>query len=340
MRAAITTETGNLDTIEVQEVSRPNAAPGKVLVEVGASAINYGDIWLRRGMEGSVPRITGVDAAGTVVEVGEGVKERSIGDRVVCYWNTEHCGTCEYCRHGETTMCRDYGGLGLTRDGGHAEYLALDAEYAVPLPNGVTIESAAAFATAFGTAWRALVTRADIQQGEDVLVLGASGGVGHAAVQVAKTEGATVYACTSTDKKAEKLRDLGADHIIDYTEVAFDERVRDLTGGRGVDVIFESVGGETYERAIKSLDRGGRLVTIGATTGDSDAGMLTHVFWKQLEVIGSTGATLGEFHDVVDRLRDGVFEPVVDSVIGLDKVPEGQQKLLDREVFGKVIVKP
>lgn len=340
MRASVTTETGDLAVIEVRDVPPPEIGRGDVLIEVGASAINYGDIWLRRGMEGSVPRITGVDAAGTVVEVGENVDRLSVGDRVVCYWNTEHCGICEYCRHGETTMCRDYGGLGLTRDGGHAEYLAIDAVYAVPLPEEVTFKTAAAFATAFGTAWRALITRAELRQGESILVLGASGGVGHAAVQVAEAEGATVYACTSADWKAEKLREMGADHIINYTEVKFDERVRELTGGRGVDVAFESVGGETYERAVKSLDRGGRLVTIGATTGDSDAGMLTHVFWKQLKVIGSTGATLGEFQDAVDRLDEGVFEPIVDSVVGLEDIPAGQQKLLDRDVFGKVIVTP
>lgn len=340
MRAAVTTGTGDLNVIELQDVSRPEAEPGEVLIEVGASGINFGDIWLRRGMEGTVPRITGVDVAGTVAEVGEDVEDRAVGDRVVCYWNTEHCRTCEYCRHGETTMCRDYGGLGLTRDGGHAEYLALDAKYAVPLPDEVTFEAAAAFATAFGTAWRALVTRATLRQGEDVLVTGASGGVGHAAVQVAKAEGATVYACTSADWKAEKLRNLGADYVIDYTEVNLDDQVRELTDGRGVDVAFESVGGETYERAVRSLDRGGRLVSIGATTGDADAAMLTHVFWKQLEVIGSTGATLGEFYDAVDRLRDGVFDPVVDSVVGLEEVPDAQQKLLDREVFGKVIVSP
>lgn len=340
MRAAVTTATGDLDVIEVQDVARPDPDSEDVLIEVGASAVNYGDIWLRRGMEGTVPRITGVDVSGTVAEVGADVADRRVGDRVVCYWNTEHCGTCEYCRRGEITMCRQYGGLGLTRDGGHAEYLTLDAEYAVGLPDDVSFESAAAFASAFGTAWRALVTRATLRQGEDVLVLGASGGVGHAAVQVAKAEGATVYACTSADWKADKLRELGADYVVDYTEVELDDRVRELTDGRGVDVAFESVGGETYERAVRSLDRGGRLVTIGATTGDATAGMLTHIFWKQLEVIGSTGATLAEFHDAVDRLADGAFAPVVDSVVDLDALPEAQQKLLDRDVFGKVVVEP
>lgn len=339
MRASVTTDTGDLDVIEISDVPEPAVGPDDVLVEVGASAVNHVDIWLRKGMEGDTPRITGVDVAGEIVEVGENV-DRPLGEHVVLYWNTTHCGLCEHCRHGEITMCRDYGGLGLTRDGGHAEYVAVDARFAVSIPDDIPLTEAAVFPTGFGTAWRALVTRADLRQGEDVLVTGASGSVGHAAVQVAKEAGARVFACTSADWKADRLRDLGADHVIDYTDVEFDERIAELTDRRGVDVVVESIGGETYRRGVKSLARGGRLVTFGATIGDADEAMLPHVFWKQLEVIGSTGATLGEFHDVVDRYRDGAFRPVVDSVISLEELPEAQRKLADRGVFGKIVVEP
>lgn len=339
MRASVTTDTGNTDVIEIRDVERPTAGPDEVLIRVGASAVNYVDIWLRKGMEGTTPRITGVDVAGEVIEVGENAKQ-SIGDHVILYWNTTYCGKCEHCLHGEITMCHDYGGLGLTRDGGHAEYVAVDSKFAISIPEDIPFTEAAVFSTGFGTAWRALITRGAITQGEDVLVTGASGSVGHAAVQVAKEAGARVIACTSTDWKADRLRKLGADHVVDYTEVSVDEAVDDLTDGRGVDIVLESVGGGTYLEGVKSLVRGGRLVTFGATVGDADAAMLPHIFWKQLEVIGSTGATLGEFHDAVDRYRDGAFQPVVDSVVSLDELPEAQQKLADRGVFGKIVVEP
>jgi NADPH:quinone reductase-like Zn-dependent oxidoreductase len=339
MRASVTTDTGDLDVVEIREVPKPEVGPTDVLVEVGASAVNYVDIWLRQGMEGDVPRVTGVDVAGEVVEAGADA-DRDVGDRVVLYWNTTHCGRCEHCLHGDITMCPDYGGLGISRDGGHAEYVAVDSRFAVPIPDDIPFTEAAAFPTGFGTAWRALVTRADVDQGEDVLVTGASGSVGHAAVQVATEAGARVIACTSADWKADRLRELGADHVIDYTDVALEEAVDEVTDGRGVDVVLESIGGDTYRRGVQSLVRGGRLVTFGATTGDAEAAMLPHVFWKQLEVIGSTGATLGEFHDVVDRYRDGAFQPVVDSVISLEELPDAQRKLADRGVFGKIVVEP
>jgi NADPH2:quinone reductase len=339
MRASVTTDTGDLGVVEVREVPKPEVGPEDVLVEVGASAVNHVDIWLRQGVEGDTPRVTGVDIAGKVVEAGPET-DRAVGDHVVLYWNTTYCGRCEYCLHGDVTMCPEYGGLGITRDGGHAEYVAVDSRFAVPIPESVPFTEAAVLPTAFGTAWRALVTRADVDQGEDVLITGASGSVGHAAVQVAREAGARVFACTSSDWKADRLDELGADHVIDYTDVALEEAIDGLTDGRGVDVVVESVGGETYRRGVKSLARGGRLVTFGATTGDAEAAMLPHVFWKQLEVIGSTGATLGEFHDVVDRYRDGAFRPVVDSVVSFEDHPEAQRKLTDRGVFGKIVIEP
>jgi len=212
--------------------------------------------------------------------------------------------------------------------------------FAVELPDDVDFETAAAVPSNFGTAWRALVTRADIAPGDDVLVLGASGGTGHGAVQIAAHVGATVHAASSSAEKAARLRDLGADHIIDCTERDINDAVADLTDGRGVDVIFESVGGETYEQAVRSLARGGRLVTIGATTGDADQGMLQHVFWKQLEVIGSTGATIGEFEDMLGALFDGHIEPVIDQVIDLEEIPAAHERLSAGEGFGKIVLRP
>ena len=340
MRASVIPETGGPDVITVKDVPEPEVSDEDVLVAVKASAVNHTDIWIRRGHEGDTPIITGIDVAGEIAEVGANVDGFEVGDRVVIYWNTTYCGECEFCNDGETTMCRDYGGLGVKRDGGHAEYVAVESKHAVELPDDVSFEDAAAVPSNFGTAWRALLTRANVGPSDDVLVLGASGGVGHGAVQIAAHAGATVYAASSSEEKAERLRALGADHVIDYSEVDIDDAISDLTDRRGVDVVFESVGGATYEQAVRSLARGGRLVTIGATTGDADKGMLQHVFWKQLEIIGGTGATMGEFEDMLGALFDGDIEPVVDSVISLEEIPAAHERLSKGEGFGKIIVRP
>ncbi|MFC7157040.1 zinc-binding dehydrogenase [Halomarina halobia] len=340
MRASVIPETGGPDVIAVRDVPDPEVGSDDVLIEVRASAVNHTDVWIRRGYEGDPPIVTGIDVAGEVAEVGADVDDLAPGDRVVLYWNTTYCGGCEFCNDGETTMCRDYGGLGVKRDGGHAEYVAVEARHAVELPDHVPFEEAAAVPSNFGTAWRGLLTRAGVGSSDEVLVLGASGGVGHAAVQIAAHAGATVYAASSSAEKAERLRDLGAERVVDYTETAIDDAVADLTGRRGVDVVFESVGGETYEQAVRSLARGGRLVTVGATTGDADQGMLHHVFWKQLEVIGATGATMGEFEDVLGAFFDGDVEPVVDSVISLEEIPAAHERLSRGDGFGKIVVRP
>jgi len=340
MLASVISETGDPNVITVEEVPDPDPAADEVLISVVACAVNHTDLWIRRGHEGDPPIITGIDIAGEIAAVGDDVEDSSVGDRVVVYWNTTSCGDCEFCNHGETTMCLDYGGLGVKTDGGHAEYLAVESRHVVELPDAVPFEEAAAVPSNFGTAWRGLVTRAEVGPSDTVLVLGASGGVGHGAVQIAAHAGATVYAASSSEEKAEKLRELGADRVIDYTETDIDDAVADLTDRRGVDVVFESVGGETYEQGVRSLARGGRLVTIGATTGDADQGMLQHVFWKQLEIIGATGATMGEFEDMLEVFFDGDVRPVIDRVIDLEDIPEAHERLSAGEGFGKIIVRP
>jgi NADPH:quinone reductase-like Zn-dependent oxidoreductase len=340
MQASVITETGGLDAISVKQVPTPEIDTDGVLVKVRASAVNHTDIWIRRGYEGEPPIITGIDVAGEIADVGESVDKFDIGDRVVLYPNTTYCGTCEFCNRGEITMCHDYGGLGVKTDGGHAEYVAIGAKYAVAIPDDVPYEAAAAIPSNFGTAWRGLVTRGNVGPSDDVLVLGASGGVGHGAVQIAAHVGATVYAATSSDAKAEKLRKLGVDYIIDYTERDIDEAITDLTDRGGVDLVFESIGGEMYQQAVRSLVRGGRLVTIGATEGDADEGMLRHVFWKQLEIIGATGATIDEFKDMLKAFFTGDIQPVIDQIIGLEEIPWSHERLSDGAGFGKIIVQP
>lgn len=341
MKAVRISGTDGIADVEVTDVPRPTIGDDDVLVEVRASGVNYAELWIAKGMEGTTPVIPGVDIAGVIDEVGKDVHGVTPGDRVVVYWNVP-CGECEFCLDGETTLCPEYGGIGVERDGGHAEYVRVPGENLLPLPDHVSFEKAAAFSSNFGTAWRGLLTRANLEVSERVLVVGASGGVGHGAVQIADIAGAKVFACTSTEAKAERLRSLGADHVIDYTEVDFDEEVSSLTDKRGVDVVFESIGGDVYKGAIRSLAQNGRLVTIGATVGDADQAMLHHMYWKQLQVIGSTGCTKPELRAAHDQLARGMLTPVVEGTVSFEDVPDVYRRLEDRNknVFGKIVLTP
>jgi NADPH:quinone reductase-like Zn-dependent oxidoreductase len=210
----------------------------------------------------------------------------------------------------------------------------------VPVPEGVDWKIAGSASLVFGTAWRMLLARGGLRPGESVLVLGASGGVGHAAVQIADYAGAEVYATASSDEKLEYARDCGADHLINYEDEDFARRIRELTGGRGVDMVVDHIGATTYEDSLKSLAKGGRLVTCGATTGPNPGAGLNRIFWNQLSVIGSTMATPGEFDDVLELVWDGTFEPRIREVLPMSETARAHELVENREGFGKVVVIP
>lgn len=340
MRAAVITKVGGPEVIEVKKVPRPTVGPDEVLVEVRACAANYGDVWLRQGhAPAEPPVIPGLDIAGVVESAGSDVESDVIGDRVVIY-GVLACGDCEFCNAGDPAMCVDYGALDESRDGGQAEFVSVPIANLLVLPESVSFRDAAALPSSFGTAYRALRNRVLLTEDDDLLVVGASGGVGHAAVLLALDAGATVYACTSSDEKAAKLRELGVSSVVRYDEGGFAERARELTDNRGVDVVFDSVGGAAYQEGIKSLARGGRLVTVGATTGDADSAMLRYLFWKQLSVVGSTGYTLEDLERVIELVASENIDPVVDSSVSLAAVPEVHRQLEAQDVFGKVIIEP
>jgi NADPH:quinone reductase-like Zn-dependent oxidoreductase len=340
MRAAVITESGGPDVVEVRNVPRPRVGPKDALISVGAAAANYGDIWLRQGRSPAAPPVVpGLDVAGIVESVGEDVNADAVGERVVVY-GVLTCGDCEFCAANEPAMCVDYGAIGESRDGGQAEYLAVPAANLVSLPAAVSFRQAAALPSSFGTAHRALRNRVVVDAADELLVVGASGGVGHAAVLLGLDAGADVYACTSNDEKAAKLFDLGVTDVVRYGEEGFADQVHELTDGRGVDVVFDSVGGDVYPAGVASLSRGGSLVTVGATTGDADMAMLQHLFWKQLSVVGSTGYNPADLEAVIDLVAAGRIEPVIDSVVRLDAIPTVHRRLEDRDVFGKVLIEP
>ena len=342
MQAVQFSEHGDTDVIEYGEFPDPEPADDEVLVDVKAAALNHLDVWTRRGLPGidlEMPHIPGSDAAGIVTEVGADVDRFEEGDHVAVSAGVS-CGSCEFCRDGEPTMCVDFHILGEHVRGVHAEQAAVPADNLVPVPDHVDWEVAGSASLVFQTAWRMLVTRADLQPGEKVLVLGASGGVGHAALQIAKYVGAEVYATASSEEKLDYAEELGADEVINYEQEDFDDAIRDITGYRGVDVVVDHIGAATWDKSLASLAKGGRIVTCGATTGPNPETDVNRIFWNQLEVIGSTMGTPGEVDDVLELVWEGEFEPRIRDTLPMSETARAHEMLQEREGFGKVVVRP
>jgi NADPH:quinone reductase-like Zn-dependent oxidoreductase len=277
--------------------------------------------------------------AGVVAEVGPGVSHFAVGDRVLANPGIA-CGGCEYCHQGETSLCLEYAILGEHTDGCWVERVVLPASNLHSIPPAMTFEEAAAVPLVFLTAWRMLVSRARLRPGEDILVLGAGSGVGSAAIQIATLLGARVFATASTAEKRARALDLGASEVIDYTRGPFDKEIRRLTAKRGVDVVVDHVGAETWPQSLRSLARNGRLVTCGATSGFEATTDLRHVFFRQLQILGSTMGTRREMTEVVRAFARGQLKPVVDSVFTFADAAAAMRKLEARDVFGKIVLVP
>ncbi len=341
MKAVFYEEHGSTDVLQYGEFPEPDVGADEVLVEVKAGGMNHLDVWTRKGMPSpeSMPHVQGSDAAGVVSEVGDRVTRFEAGDRVVVDPGL-YCGECEFCRKGEQSLCVDYRMLGEHVRGVHSERAAVPATNLLHLPDGIDFVTAAAAPLVFQTAWRMLVTRAGIQQNDSVLVLGASGGVGHACVQIAANEGCEVWATASSEAKLEHARECGADHLVDYTDVDFVDAVKSGTDGRGVDVVVDHVGEATWDDSLSAAARGGTVVTCGATSGISPETNIPKLFWKQLDVLGSTMGTPGEMDDVMAKVFDGTFEPGVREVLPMSEAARGHEMLESREGFGSVVLVP
>ncbi len=341
MRAAIFEEHGGPEVVQVRDdVPAPKPAPGEVLLRVGASGMNHLDLWVRRGLpiETTMPHIGGSDIAGTVAGSGEGTDGWAPGDRVVVnpsLW----CGRCEWCRAGEEPLCVEFRILGEHTQGGFAEYVTVPAKNLYSIPDDVAFETAAAAPLAFLTAWRGLVTRARLRDGEAILITGASGGVATAAIQIAKRLGAYVFAVTSTPW-VDRVHELGADVVFDRSQSDYGKSLWDATGKRGVDVVFDSVGEATFRQNVRSLSRQGRMVVYGATTGATGEVDLRLVFWKQLEILGTTMSNQTEFREVMDRVFRGELDPIVDVSWPLERAREAHERLEAGEAFGTIVLVP
>jgi len=341
VKAVYYEEHGPVEVLQYGELPEPELRPGTVKVEVRAASLNHIDLWMRRGLPGitiPMPHIPGCDAAGVVAGVGAGVEGVAVGDRVLMNPSIS-CGQCEFCLRGDVTLCVRYQLVGETVSGTCCEYIVVPAHNAIPIPDHVTFEDAASMPMVFVTAWRMLITRARLRAGEDVLVLGASAGVGIACIQIAKVAGARVIAAASSQDKLDLCSELGADHLINYAEEDFARKVREITGKRGVDVVVDYIGKETWVKSLKSLSRGGRLVTCGATTGHDPQTDLRHIFFRQLEIIGSTMGSRNELEAPLKLIFEGRMKPVVSEIYDLKDLAEAHRSMEERRSLGKIVIR-
>lgn len=341
MRAAIFHEHGGPEVVRIEDVPAPRPGPGEVRVRVKAAAMNHLDLWIRRGLpiDTTMPHIGGSDISGVVEEAGQGVDPARVGERVVVnpsLWD----GTCEWCRMGEESMCVDFRIQGEHTNGGFAEYVTAAADHVYRIPDTLSFQDAAALPISYMTAWRALTSRARLEAGESVLVIGASGGTAIAAVQFAVLIGARVFAVTKGAENVERLRALGAAHVYDRAEEDWSKAVFRDTGKRGVDVVVENVGGPTWPGSVRALARGGRLVTYGGTAGPKVEIDLRQLFWKQFAVMGTTMASRAEFEAMLDVVFSGRVRPVVDTVMPLDEARAAHERLEAGGQFGKIVLVP
>ena len=318
----------------------PVPGPEDVLVRVHAASVNRLDIHLRRGLPAvklPLPHILGADLAGEIAAVGSDVVDLEVGERVTANPGIS-CGECEYCARGEDPLCVAYRVLGEHLPGTYAEYVVVPARNIARLPPDFPMDRAAAAPLVFMTAWRLLVSQARIRPGEDVLILGAGSGVSTAAIQIAKLAGATVFVTSSSDDKLRKAKALGADVLVNYKEMPWSKAVWELTGKRGVDVVVDHVGAETFKDSIRTLRKGGRLVTPGATSGPLAEIDVRYVFWRQVHIIGSTMGNRREFEEVMKLVFMGRLKPVLDRTFPLEETSEAHAYIERGDQFGKVVL--
>ena len=341
MKALAFNAFGGPENLKLQDVPDPKLAPDHVLVRVRACALNHLDLFVREGipaLKTPLPFWTGCDIAGDVVEVGASVTGVKTGVRVAVNPNLT-CDRCEFCRRGESSLCVRYGILGEHLPGGMAELVTVRADRVLPLPDAVSYEDAASFVLTNMTAWRMVMTQGQLRAGQDVLILGVGGGVSSTAVQIAKLAGARVLVTSSSDDKLERARQLGADVGINYTKEDWAKAVFEQTGRRGVDLVIENVGASTWKQSLRSVRKGGRLVTCGATTGPIGETDIRIVFWNQISIVGATMASDAEFGDVMRLLFAGRLHAIVDEVVPLAEGAAAQQRLAEGKQFGKIVLK-
>ncbi|MBB3191959.1 zinc-binding dehydrogenase [Halomonas cerina] len=338
MKSVVITAHGGNEVVEVREGERPRRQPGEVLVRIEAGTLNQVDLYMRNsgaGITHELPLVMGLDGAGVVEEIDAGEERVSVGQRVVIYPGVS-CGRCEFCRRGDNVLCTRMKLLGEHIDGTFAQWISVPVQNVFPMPQHLDFLQAAAMGVNYLTAWRMVFTRAQLKPWETVLVFGVGGGVSLAAMQLARSTGARVIVTSREDDKLEKALELGAHEAINSKTQDVAKTVMALTGGRGVDVVIENVGEAVWSSALKSLVRGGRLVTCGATSGDQPPADLKRIFIRQLQIIGSTSGNLSEFADLLAYVERHGITPVIDSVFPLEDIREALDRLEAGGRMGKV----
>jgi len=342
MKAIVLNEHGGPEVLRYTDVVEPKINANEVLVRVRACALNHLDLWVRRGLPGvsiPFPHIPGSDIAGEVASVGELVTRVKVGQKVLLAPGIS-CGQCPQCLAGADNRCRSYTLFGYIVDGGCAEYVKSPEVNVIPIPGDLSFDEAAAVPLVFLTAWHMLFARANLQPGEDILVLGAGSGIGSAAIQIARMAGARVIATAGSEEKLSKAKALGADEVINHTKQNIVDEVKKLTDRRGVDVVFEHVGTATWDASMASVATNGRLVTCGATTGYDAKINLRLLFSRHLSILGSYMGSKAELYAVLKLIGQRKLRAVIDRTMPLAQCAKAHELLEKREQFGKIVLNP
>lgn len=340
MRAAFITGHGGNEVVEVGERPKPARESGQILVRMKAATLNRVDLYMRdsgAGITHQLPQIIGVDGAGIVEEVDPGERSIKVGDRVVLHPGIV-CGRCEFCQRGDQVLCTGIQYLGEHRDGTMAEFVSIPAENVFPIPEGFDFAEAASLGVNYLTAWRMVFTKTQVKPWETVLICGIGGGVSLAALHLVKVIGAKAIVTSREDSKLRRAKAMGADEAINGRAEDIARRVHELTGGRGVDVVIENIGEAVWPAALRSLVRGGRIATCGATTGDQPSADLRRIFIRQLQIFGSTLGNFSEFRELIAFCGRAGIRPVIDSRYSLADTHAALSRLEAGEQFGKVVV--
>jgi NADPH:quinone reductase-like Zn-dependent oxidoreductase len=340
MRAVVFHEHGDPEVLKYEEVAPPALGRGEVRVAVKAAALNRLDLFVRQGWSSlklEMPHIPGADAAGVVLEIGQGVENVAAGDRVAIN-PTISCDRCEFCLRGEQNLCIHHSILGEFQRGTYAEQVVVPALNVVRLPDHVSLADAAAFSLVGVTAWQMLITRGRLLPGEDVVIIGAGGGVNTAALQIAKLAGARVIVVSADTAKLSRAQALGADILIDRSQEDWSKAVYKLTAKRGVDVVVDNVGPATWMGSIRALRPGGRMLVVGSTSGPKFELDIRYVFAKQISVLGSTMGNRDDYARVMSLLFDGKLQAVIGAEFPLAEARQAQELLAAGDVFGKIVL--
>lgn len=340
MRAVGIREHGTVDQVEILDVPKPEPGPGHVLLRVRAAALNRLDLYTIQGIPGlklQMPHILGSDGAGEVAALGQGVSGVKEGDRVT-FNPGLYCGHCARCLAGEQSECDRYMILGEHASGTMADYVVVPASNLYKIPSTLSFDHAAAASLVYQTAWRMLITKGRVKPGDIVVVLGAGSGLSTAAIQIASRAGAHVIATSSSDEKLERARSMGATNGVNYAKEDWGKAVWKLTEKQGADLIVDAIGKETLNTSLRTVRKGGTITVPGGTTGQVVDLDLRYLFWKQVNLLGSTMGSVNEYRHVMDLVAGGVFVPVIGQTFAVDDAPKAFQTMAANKGFGKLVV--